>query len=342
MPRQYHTATLLRDGTVLVAGGSSSNLVAAAEVYDPNSRTWITTGSMIEARYGDTATLLLDGTVLVTGGIGSTGFPLASAELYNPGSGSWTAAGNLREGRTLHTATLLPDGTVLAVGGSSSGTDGEELASAELFDPSTRTWTETGGMIEARSGHTATLLPAGNVLVVGGFGASGEIVPAVVNLPGLGSAELYDPGRGSWTATGSMIYLRGTHTATLLPEGAVFATGAVLSELYDPNSETWTPAGAMTEIRARHLSTATLLLDGTVLVTGGYGGYGASSGSDVLASAELYDPNIDFWLFAENMGTPRQYHTATLLRDGTVLVAGGGNDGGLVAPTELYDPSSGT
>jgi hypothetical protein len=93
----------------------------------------------------------------------------------------------------------------------------------------------------------------------------------------------------------------------------------------------------MTEVRVRYLSTATLLPDGTVLVTGGYGEDGAA-----LSTAEWYEPTSGFWLTAENMTTPRQHHTATLLRDGTVLVAGGGNDGGLVGPAELYDPGSGT
>ena len=116
------------------------------------------------------------------------------------------------EVRYSHTATSLPDGTVLVAGGiGSSGV----LASAELYDPSTGSWTATGRITEARSGHTATLLPDGTVLVVGG-GSSGGL---------LASAELYDPSTGTWTATGRTIEARLGHTATLLTDGRVLVAG---------------------------------------------------------------------------------------------------------------------
>ena len=140
---------------------------------------------MIESRYGHTATLLIDGTVLIAGGIGN-GPVLASAERYDPDRGVWSAAGDMQHGRTAQTASLLPDGTVLVAGGSASTTEGVELASAELFDPSTETSTTAGNLNEARANHTATGLTNGAVLVAGGFGAGAM----------LASAELYDPGVG--------------------------------------------------------------------------------------------------------------------------------------------------
>ena len=349
-PRAYLTAaTLLPDGKVLVAGGSSSGSSASAELYDPGSGSWTTTGSLIEDRGGHTATLLPDGRVLVAGGTGSLGL-LASAELYDPGSGSWTATGSMIEARYSHTATLLSDGKVLVAGGAAIFTDGDvsgpdPLASAELFDPRSGTWTATGSMAETHYTGTATLLLDGRVLAVGGDGSSGVVA----------SAELYDPRNGSWTVTGSMDAARATHTATLLLDGRVLvAGGAVIgvlasAELFDPGSGTWTATGSMNGGRADH--TATLLPDGTVLVAGGVGG---SSVIGLLASAELFDPDSETWTAAGSMAEARDNPMATLLPDGTVLVAGGFHQEGCtpstpcsgsivpLASAELYDPRSGT
>jgi hypothetical protein len=332
-----HTATLLPDGTVLVAGGYGP---ASAELYDPSSGSWTATGNMNEGRGDHTATLLPDGRVLVAGG-SSGPAPLASAELYDPSSGTWAATGNMIEGRVNHTATLLPDGQVLVAGGGGSGTlmGPAPLASAELYDPSSGSWTATGNMNEVRGG-TATLLPHGTVLVAGG--SSG---PAP-----LASAELYDPISGTWTATGNMLEVRSRHTATLLPDGTVLVTGGISTssgsydaltsaELYDPGSGTWTATGNMIEVRSGH--TATLLPDGRVLVTGGISSI--RRGYDPLASAELYDPYPGSWTATGSMAAGRQYHTATLLGDGRVLVAGGyGTSSHILASAERYDPGSGT
>src|SRR6266513_2669048 len=191
--RRSHTATLLPNGMVLVAGGFAPNSVfASAELYDPASGTWTPTGSLHTGRRWHTASLLPNGMVLVAGGVAFSG-PFASAELYDPASGTWTATGSLGTARYLHTTTLLPNGKVLvAGGGGSSGT----LASAELYDPASGTWTPTGSLHTARREHTATLLPNGMVLVAGGYkvvaGGVGHTLP-------LASAELYDPASGTWT-----------------------------------------------------------------------------------------------------------------------------------------------
>jgi len=295
-PRQFHTATLLPDGKVLVAGGTGSNNVtgsnsalASAELYDPRSGSWTATGNMVTPRMFQTATLLPDGMVLVAGGTadpggdtGGGGPPLASAELYDPNSGSWTATGNMVTPRQFHTATLLPDGKVLVEGGlgSNSASLKPPLASAELYDPNSGSWTATGNMVTPRTDFTATLLPDGKVLVAGGL-HSGVLAAA---------AELYDPGNGSWTATASMVTPRADFTATLLPDGKVLVAGGsgsngplASAELYDPGSRSWTATGDMvTPPRQSH--TATLLPDGKVLVAGGF-----ATEPPVLA-AELYDP----------------------------------------------------
>jgi N-acetylneuraminic acid mutarotase len=331
--RSSHTATLLPNGMVLVAGGGGSGLdglLASARLYDPADGSWSATGTMNEVRILHTATLLPDGRVLVTGGadrIGETSVnTLASAELYDPETGSWTTTGSMVDARARHTATLLADGRVLVTGGSGSGSGTDSLASAELYDPATGSWSAAPAMIEARSEQTATRLPDGRVLVAGGNGSSG---------PQLASAEVYDPSTGSWTLTGEMATAVAGHSATLLPDGRVLALGGSLlnpdapAELYDPGTGSW---AATADLNGQHVGgSATLLQDGTVLVAGG----GGSGGE------ELFDPATGAWTATASMLEERTDHTATLLDDGRVLVTGGVTPRGMLASAELYEPGSG-
>jgi hypothetical protein len=311
--REGHTATLLPDGRVLVAGGGIIN-AASSELYDPDTGSWSATGDMTVARGGHTATLLPDGKVLVVGGNDGNN-AIASAELYDPGTGTWTTTPAMIEGHgSGHTATLLPDGRVLVAGGDQGG---EMPAAAELYDPASGTWTATGSMMRGRMYHAATLIPDGTVLVAG-------------SLHSVSSAELYHPVTGTWTATGSMAIGRHDFTATLLMDGTVLVTayeGSKSAELYDPSTGTWSATGSMIDV---HLGshTATLLPDGTVLVAGG--------APNRPLRAERYDPRTRAWAAAPDTGAARQYGTATLLPNGTVLVAGGRVGS---ASVELYDPS---
>jgi hypothetical protein len=345
------SATLLRDGRVLAAGGIGDapvgteprSIVASSELYDPSTGTWTPTGGMTEARSSFIAVRLPDGTVLAAGGWNSTSAAMSaaymrSAEIYDPGTGTWTSVGPMVEARAGFTATLLHDGMVLVVGGSKDSTGGfAPDGSAELYNPNSRSWSATGSMLEGRDGFTATLLASGKLLVAGGTTSLDGAADA--------SAELYDPISGSWASTGAMFEARVAAAAALLPDGEVLVAGghsgsglhnSALSsaEVYDPTAGSWTTTGRME--RPDAFMTATVLPDGRVLVTGGFE-------NDLLrVRPELYDPNGRSWTSAGIGSTRRTEPTATLMLDGKVLVAGGTFVGTPWGTSEIYDPSGGT
>ena len=220
-----HTATLLPNGTVLVAGGTSS-VTANAEIYNPTAGTWAATGNLNTTRSFHTATLLNNGKVLIAGGYinNQVGNPtvLASAEIYDPSVGTWIVTGSMITARSSHTATLLNNGTVLVAGGIetyASDPDDVPIASAEIYDPVTGTWSATGSLNIARADHTANLLPNGTVLVAGSYGP--PTLEGVISQ----SAEIYDPATAKWTVTGSMMTGREWHASTLLSNGTVLVSG---------------------------------------------------------------------------------------------------------------------
>ena len=334
--RSFHTATLLPNGKVLVAGGQNgSPVLTSAELYDPAVGTFASTGALGTARNLHTATLLPNGKVLIAAGGDNTGGGLASAELYNPAAGTFAPTGSLGTTRLAHTATLLPNGNVLIAGGvSSTGI----LASAELYDPAAGTFAPTGSMGTVREHHSAALLPNGTVLIAGGMG------PGNVTLA---SAELYNPATGTFAPTGAMGTARVLPTATLLPNGKVLIAGGgatdnsalASAELYDPAAGTFSSTGALGT--ARLGPTATLLPTGKVLITGGCITNDCVN-SVATAAVELYDPAAGTFSSTGALGTARLGPTATLLPTGKVLVAGGQGTPGFVpafASAELYKPA---
>lgn len=309
--RYFHTATLMKDGKVLVAGGglADGGVLNQAELYDSTTGKWVTTASLSQPRMGHSATLLSGGKILVVGGWSGSAY-VASAELYDPSKGTWTVTGSLNQERQYHTATELPDGRVLVAGGWNNSFT---LTSAELYDPATGRWTVTGSLSQPRDSHTATLLLHGRVLVVGGWGTTRY----------LASAELYDPATGRWTAAPQLGLARGYHTATRLKDGRVLVAGGYAESglpapaaLYDPATGLWEELRPLGQ--ARYYHTATLLQDGRVLVSGGFGGVNMP-----VASAELYDPATGLWTATTSMAEARSMHTATLLPSGRVIALGG-------------------
>src|SRR5664280_561965 len=217
--RDGQTATLLPDGSVLVAGGHATGAgsFASAERYDSATGTFIPTGSMAQSRVGHTATIIQrDGgaRVLIVGGFDDNSQKTTvTAELYDPASGTFSATGSLSQARFGQTATLLADGRVLIAGGQSRAL---ALNSAEVYDPKTGTFALTGPMAQSRFGQTATLLPNGQVLVAGGYNASQMW---------LASTELYDPASGKFSPAGNMESPRVFHAAVALTDGRVLITG---------------------------------------------------------------------------------------------------------------------
>jgi N-acetylneuraminic acid mutarotase len=312
-----HRATLLQNGQVLVTGGFVIYTRKNAQIYDPDTETWESTGKMYIARMRHSATLLADGRVLVAGGSNAhRATPTDSAEIYDPDTGSWTNVGSMTTGRSSHAATRLLDGRVLVFGGRNA--DSIELTSAEIFDPLTGVWSPTGSMMNsALPIRRAILLPA----------PDGRVVAISDS-----STEIYDPAVGTWLSKTAMTTYRSYFTTTLLMDGTILVTGGGSSETYNPLTDTWTGTGDVATATG-YQHTATLLADGTVLV---------AAGSDNNLHTEVFNPVTRKWTRTGDMATKLAGHTATLLNNGQVLFAGGEMWSGRVLTTaQLFTPNEG-
>ena len=232
---------LLSDGRVLLAGGAdiSYKPLSNAEIYDPATQTWSMTGSMPAARLGGQAVTLKSGKILVVGGTDANGGQVASAVLYDPASGTWSSAGVLNpapNGRIV----ALPDGGALIIGEGylDTTTDKWSVQPSERFDPSGKTWTNVGAIVESRLSPFVAGLADGRVLVAGGaigvkFTDSGKVTTLTK------SAEIFDPATNSWSATAAMPSERMAGEALLLQDGSVLLAGGSLGEQGEPS----TPGG---------------------------------------------------------------------------------------------------
>jgi hypothetical protein len=310
-PRSGHTATLLPNGKVLIAGGMRRNqdFYKSAELYDPSTGKFQPAGEMNERRVGHVAVLLHSGKVLIAGGWighGSTD----SAELYDPSTGKFTAIpARMTSRRGGATATLLADGDVLIAGGTDQGGAGG-INTADVFHEASMTFHSVGPMHAARISHTATLLRDGRVLIVGGRGDQ-------VNA----GAEIYDPKTARFTETGSLLIARYKHAAGLLGDGRVLVAGGSderdwsgtlnSAEIYDPQTGKFTIASPLHDSRFK-LPPSVPLPSGQLLIAGG------------SKEVEVYDPASGKFSVADGqMNDARHFMSATRLNDGSVLLAGG-------------------
>jgi hypothetical protein len=320
-------ATLLPNGQVLVAAQGQS--FTSAELYTPSTGTWTATGSLTTDRANPAMALLGNGQVLAAGGYDTTtNTPLASAELYTPGTGTWTLTGSMSTARNEATGTPLSGpncgtncGKVLVVGGVDASNT--VVSTAELYTPATGTWAMTGSMTEATANAKAVLLGTGKVLVVDG-----------------GSAQLYDPSTGTWAAAGNAPNIRSTSTVTLLQSGKVlvFEGASSTASLYNPTDGKWS-ASSFTLHSDLNGVVATLLSTGKVLFTGGL--TYSPRPTHTVATATLYDPATDAAESTGAMLIARYEHSATLLPNGQVLVAGGNRiccPSAALSEAELYTP----
>ena len=329
--RAAHTATLLPDGRVLIAGGCTLDGCemeedgASSELYDPRDRSFAKTGEMGTERVSHTATLLPNGKVLLAGGWDRDGL-LANAELYDPAVGAFYPTGRMFTHRASHTATLLRDGRVLIVGGYNGN---QSVPNAEIYNPRTETFSRTGSMVTPRSAHAAALLPNGRVLVTGGSDLQEDVVA---------SAEIYDPGTGRFNRTDNMMVNRYKHAATRLQDGRILILGGsnaddfygqyASAELFDPAAGTFAAVDDMNAERFKLPDAAATLSSGEVLVGGDN------------KRAEIYDPGSKaFRNVHGSLGAARSFATVTTLSEGRALIAGGYDQNiHLAARTWLYVP----
>jgi hypothetical protein len=332
--RQNHTASLLPNGEVLIAGGLGEGVaeVASAEIYDPVTGAFSSTDDMTLARWQHTSTSLADGRVLVAGGIPGASFV---ADVYDPETGLFSSTTGSSEAGYGSAATLLTSGEVLLSG--TSPVCSVTSTGAELYDPAADGFTATTGALQkTRNYHTANLLADGRVFVVGGDECTvGGDTPF---------GELYDPTTGTFAFTsGALTYHpREFNAATLMPNGKVLVSGGgaglstTTGEIYDPAADSFTLTSTwLNDSRSDHGSV--LLPNGRVLLTGGI------AGATYRASAELYDLVTEAFSYTGSMTTGRTVHTTTVLENGSVLVTGGlGSGVTRLASAEIFYPIGGS
>jgi len=339
--RAVHHSLVLPDGRFAVVGDISSTTIGTnlVEVYDPETRRFQTTGRLLDTRWFESAAALADGRILVASGRTniSTQFLTSSAELFNPTNGTSTRVGNVNLSRFSSYAITLDDGRVLIAGGTSTPPAPLPMQT-ELFNPATGLFTLSGTMLVSRPFAadmcSVTKLSDGRILFTGGTSAQAM------------NAEIFDPATETFHLTGPMVARRTWHSATLLPDGRVVIIGGGtntlssgytnLVEVFDPITETFSALGTNAITRRNH--SATLLPDGRILVAGGW--LPTANGSLLATSSvEIFDPTTGTSEYIGEMASRRAEHRVAALPNGQLIINGGRQETGVPYKTaEIFDP----
>ena len=310
-PRAAHSATLLADGRVLIAGGFRGNeeAIGAAELFDPALGAFRPLGPMLDPRVGHTATRLQDGRVLIVGGW-SNHQRVDTVEIFDPATETFKRLGRLNAPRADHTATLLVDGRVLIAGGFEARNAPRGIA--EVFDPRANVFIAAGTLRVPRSGHTATLLGDGRVLIAGGTLAEDKVTA---------SMEIFDPVSNVFTAAQDLAIRRRKHAAVMLENGRVLILGGTderdwanpydATEIFDPRTGALAPGPTLNAARFKLADAVVTLANGDVLVGGG------------AQQVEVLDPARMTFSARLKLDADYFFSTATVLASGQALIAGG-------------------
>lgn len=352
---------------VLIAGGGGGTVLQplatdSTELYVPLMRGFVPGPTMAVERTLHQAVRLADGRVLLCGGADSNGNVTATCELFDPATAMLAATGSMGSPRAGHAATLLANGRVLVTGGLSDYVDpinnflavmNTAQATAELYDPATGMWTPVpGAMTDPRSGHTQTLLPNGALLIAGGIrGATLSTLLASPVPIYTATVDRYDPVTNTFTPTGSMLFGRAFHGASVLANGDVLVTGGSLSDLFFGtvfttggcerwNGSTWSGTAPLPQGLTNHVQVRAA--NGDALVFGGFTGSfptltavdlsGRHDGATYTAGPLLgANPALP-----AGPTSPRGAAAAAWLGDGTLLLVGGADDVGPLVATLVY------
>ncbi len=359
-----HDATLLDDGRVLVSGGwtgvANNDFIApfpaiVSQIYDPETDTWVYTERFWEEQVAKrieffmfmSASKLPDGRVVSVAIPAEEGSSVAIV-VFDPETGGWSRLSDVPSNRVFSNVSLLNDGRILIVGGVDAGAmlSGSSAADlhdmVEIYDPATGEWQSSEAMNKSAAEQSVIPLADGRALAIGG------VVNDSNRALDTARAEIFDPVTNSWTLTGDMNVSRVSPEAIALTDGRILVTGgsdsygmtlgdSSDSEVYDPDTGEWTLTGPMSVRRMSH--TLTLLHDGRVLAAGGED----PQGSDYVlySTTEIFNPVTDTWTPGPELSQPRSNHSATLMPDGSVLLAGGISQKGErypIASTEFISP----
>lgn len=331
------TLTTLANGQALLVGGvAAGNMVpAGAELYNPATNVWTSGGNIAVGRTNHRATLLSNGKVLIAGG-NTAGGDTATAELYDPALNTWSSGGSMTGPRRAHVQVLLTNGNVLVAGGFLGGAMSTTVNTAQLYNPTTNTWSNVPNMSAGRAFATGVRLANGRVAVISGLGG----MQGAYNVNN--NAEIYDPVANTWSVTSLMTAGRYYATSVALTNGNFVVAGGYLAsgaatnttEIYNATNNTWAASGNRT-IASGDMGSA-VLGTGLWLLVGG-----DDNTATLYSGSDAYNPGTGTWTSTGNMNSLRSEMGIAELANGDALVAGGATDIGFTIPTNTVDRYSG-